>query len=272
MVDCEASKKPSSASAPANVAQWLFRTWVGMSATLSISNTGRSASAGAVRHALAVASLLLAGGTQAQTPACDQLKNILGARIDPSIRGFTLETVRGDAPVPPGAKVIGTCEVNAYKILFRRGGDTRPVPFGGSASTPAPAPAPPPKPAPTPAAVPPPPPPAPAPVVKPIPTPAPLPSVAPPPAPKPEPEKLSVSEAPAPRSIAPVVAEPPAPAQVDTAPAATAEPLSPRGGFFARHWQWVAPLVSVPLLIWGWLWYVRRRDYDEAGLPRGPRL
>ena len=233
-----------------------------MSATLSTSNTGRSASADVVRHALAVASLLFAGGAQAQTPACDQLKNTLGARIDPSIRGFTLETVRADAPVPPGAKVIGTCEVNAYKILFRRGGDTRPVPFGGGASTPAPAPAP--KPAPAPVA--PPPPPAPAPVVKQISTLASSPSVAAPPAPKPEPEKVSVSEAPAPRSIAPVVAEPPAPAQVDTAPS------SPRSGFFARHWQWVAPLVSVPLLIWGWLWYVRRRDYDEAGLPRGPRL
>jgi Protein of unknown function (DUF1161) len=221
---------------------------------------------------LALASLLVGVEAQAQTPACDQLKNTLGARIDPSIRGFTLETVRGDAPVPPGAKVIGTCEVNAYKILFRRVGDTRPVPFGGSASTPAPAQAPAPKPAPAAAPVPAPPPPAPAPVVKPIPTPASSPSVALPPAPKPEPEKVTVSEAPAPRSMAPVVAEPPAPAQVDTLPAATAEPSPPGSGFFVRHWQWLAPLVSVPLLIWAWLWYVRRRDYDEAGLPRGPRL
>ncbi|MBC7996094.1 MAG: DUF1161 domain-containing protein, partial [Rhizobacter sp.] len=99
-----------------------------------------------LRHALAAASILFTSGAQAQTPACDMLKNTLAARIDPSIRGFTLETVAGDAPVPPGAKVIGTCEGNAYKILFRRGGDTRPAPFGGSA----PAPAPTPKPAPAP--------------------------------------------------------------------------------------------------------------------------
>lgn len=231
-----------------------------MSATFSTSNTGRSASADVLRHALAVASLLFAGGAQAQTPACDQLKTTLAGRIDPSIRGFTLETVRGDAPVPPGAKVIGTCEVNAYKILFRRGGDTRPAPFAGSASTPAPAPAPKPVPAP----VPPPPPP---PVAKPAPAPASLPSVALAPAPKPEPEKVSANDVVALRAEAP-----PAPAPLDAAPAAAAEPAPQGAGFFARHWRWIVPLVSVPLLIWAWLWYVRRRDYDEAGLPRGPRL
>lgn len=212
-----------------------------------------------LRQALAAASLVLASSAQAQTPACDQLKNTLAARIDPSIRGFTLETVRGDAPVPPGAKVIGTCEVNAYKILFRRGGDTRPVPFGGSASAPAAAPAPAPKP-PAPAPAPPPPPPVPA--VKPAPAPA----------PKPEPEKLGANEVLATRTVEPTVTASPIPTPLETVPVATAEPAQQRSGFFARHWQWVAPLVSVPLLIWAWLWYVRRRDYDEAGLPRGPRL
>ncbi len=201
------------------------------------------------------------------------LKNNLAARIDPSIRGFTLETVAGDAPVPPGAKVIGTCEVNAYKILFRRGGDTRPAPFGGGAPASAPAPAAPaPKPAPAPVPAPPPPPP-PAPVVKPTVSPAPSPSMSPPPTPKPEPEKASVSEVLAAPSTTPAAAEPPAPTQLDSATAAaTDEPTPERGGFFARHWRWLVPLVSVPLLVWAWLWYVRRRDYDEAGLPRGPRL
>ncbi len=246
-----------------------------MAATFLTNNTRRSATAIGLRHALAAASVLLAGGSQAQTPACDQLKNTLAARIDPSIRGFTLETVRGDAPVPPGTKVIGTCEVNAYKILFRRGGDTRPAPFGGSATAaaaaPKPAPAPPPKPAPAPVPPPPPPPP-PAPVAKPTPTPASSPSVALPPAPKPEPEKLSVTEVVAARSLAPAVTTPPVPTQLNTVPTATAEP-SPRGtGFLARNWQWILALVTLPLLAWAWLWYVHRRDYDEAGLPRGPRL
>ncbi len=212
--------------------------------------------------------MFVAGGAQAQTPACDQLKNTLAARIDPSIRGFTLETVAGDAPVPPGAKVIGTCEVNAYKILFRRGGDTRPAPFGGNATAPALKPAP--------AAPTPPPNPPPAPAAKPVPTPAPPPPAAPPPAPKPAPERVSLNEAvmmgPMAPPSPPVTA--PAPrAQPDPAPAASAEPSPLHGaGFMARHWQWIVPLVSVPLLAWAWLWYVRRRDYDEAGLPRGPRL
>jgi Protein of unknown function (DUF1161) len=231
-----------------------------MSATFSTNKTDRSATAVGMRHALAVASVLLAGGAQAQTPACDLLKNNLAARIDPSIRGFTLETVPGDAPVPPGAKVIGTCEVNAYKILFRRGGDTRPAPFAGSAPAPAPKPAP----------APPPPAPPPAPVVKPEPAPTP---VAPPPAPKPEPERVSGNEAVLMGPVQPPVIAPPAPPQPDPTPAVVAEPASPAGAsFIARHWQWLLPLVSVPLLAWAWLWYVRRRDYDEAGLPRGPRL
>src|SRR6266568_1442863 len=67
-----------------------------------------------------MASMLLAAGAFAQAGACDQLKATLAARIDPSIRGFSLETVPGGTPVPPGAKVIGTCEGGARKILFRR--------------------------------------------------------------------------------------------------------------------------------------------------------
>ena len=254
---------------------------VGMSATVVTNDRkqtrvthrapGRPAAL-ALCRLLAAASALVASSAQAQTPACDMLKNNLAARIDPSIRGFTLETVAGDAPVPPGAKVIGTCEVNAYKILFRRVGDTRPAPFGGNAPASAPTPAPkPPAPAQVPAPSPP-PPPAPAPVVKPAVTPASSPSVAPPPAPRPEPEKASVNEVLPTRSTAPAAAEPTAPTQLDTAAATAEEASTQRGGFFTRHWRWLVPLVSTPLLVWAWLWYVRRRDYDEAGLPRGPRL
>ena len=74
------------------------------------------------------------------------------------------------------------------------------------------------------------------------------------------------------RTVVPAVTAPPAPTPLDTAPAVSAEPLPQGDGFIAHNWRWLVPLVSVPLLAWAWLWYVRRRDFDEAGLPRGPRL
>ena len=75
-------------------------------------------------HVVAVvaSSMLFAAGAQAQTP-CDQLKSVLAARIDAAgARGYSLEAVPAGTPVPPGAKVIGTCEGGASKILYRRGG------------------------------------------------------------------------------------------------------------------------------------------------------
>jgi hypothetical protein len=71
-----------------------------------------------------VASMLPVQGAHAQANACDQLKVRLAARIDPSIRGFALETVPASTPVPPGAKVIGTCEGGAKKVLLRRSVNT----------------------------------------------------------------------------------------------------------------------------------------------------
>jgi len=65
-------------------------------------------------------SMLLAAGAQAQTP-CDQLKGALAARIDAAgAVGYNLETVPAGTPVPPGAKVIGSCEGGTSKILYRR--------------------------------------------------------------------------------------------------------------------------------------------------------
>jgi Protein of unknown function (DUF1161) len=81
-------------------------------------------------HVVAVvaSSMLLAAGAQAQTP-CDQLKAVLAARIDAAgARGYSLEAVPAGTPVPPGAKVIGTCEGGASKILYRRGAGARPAP------------------------------------------------------------------------------------------------------------------------------------------------
>jgi len=42
--------------------------------------------------------------------------------------------------------------------------------------------------------------------------------------------------------------------------------------FMAEHWRWIGALVF--LLIAGaiWVWQAHRSAYDEAGLPRGPRL
>ncbi len=80
-------------------------------------------------HVVAVVafSMLLAAGAQAQMP-CDQLKGVLAAGIDAAgARGYNLETVPAGTPVPPGAKVIGTCEVGTSKILYRRGGAARPT-------------------------------------------------------------------------------------------------------------------------------------------------
>lgn len=60
----------------------------------------------------------------AQTPACELLKEQLGGRFEANgVRGFTLEAVPVDTPVPEGTRVVGNCEAGRYKVLFRRGAD-----------------------------------------------------------------------------------------------------------------------------------------------------
>jgi hypothetical protein len=221
--------------------------------------------------ALPAASLLLAAGAHAQSSGCEDFRNKLAARVDPSITAFTLDIVRSSEPVPPGAKVFGTCDGGAYKILFRRGGTTRPAPAASStaaapASAPvraAAAPPPPPKPVAAPASAP---------------SPAPRASLAAPAvAPAPVPQALK----PAGASASPVVVarvpdrvEAPAVVQAPLAEAAGAQAApEPEGpGFMARYGQWIAALLL--LLIAGglWAWWAHRNAYDEAGLPRGPRL
>ena len=42
--------------------------------------------------------------------------------------------------------------------------------------------------------------------------------------------------------------------------------------FMAAHWQWIGALLLVPVAAWLWAWRAHRSTYDDAGLPRGPKL
>lgn len=239
----------------------------------------------AVCRALALvppASMLLASGALAQSSGCEQFRDKLATRVDPSIRGFTLDIVASSAPLPPGAKVFGTCDGGAYKILFRRGGNTRPVPSGEAAvaaasavqakpAAPEPATKPPavqtertPRPAAT-ASVP-------GPVAPPPPLPAPVAAtpVAPPAL---EPDKPVVTPA---REVDPAPDRTPPPAPPTEPPAQAASQSTPMTsgdfGFIAGAWHWLGLLLLLPVAGGLWAWYAHRSAYDEAGLPRGPRL
>ncbi len=231
---------------------------------------------------LCTAPMLLAHGAQAQSNSCELLKQTLSARILPEIKGYAMDDVPSKTPVPPGGKVIGTCEGGARKVIFRRFGG--PPLTGDSAAGSAPAasaqaatPAPPPRPAPAASA--------PAPVAQKE-------------APKPKPEPV----VPAKPVAAPVVASPVAKPGVATAPVASAPapavvalvspapvekpaepqpepPASPtppvdgdEPGFFGTYGHWLWLLLALPLAAWLWSWVAHRMAYDEAGLPRGPRI
>lgn len=211
---------------------------------------------------LTLAALLLSQGAQAQGSACDQLKATLAARIDPSIRGFALDTVPAATPVLSGAKVIGTCEGGAYKILFRRSGGA-PSPNGsaavveGPASTPATSRA-------TAAAI------KPAPIKPPADENASVP-------PKP---LVSVVGAAAPASAAAATmtyaiepaAAPPAPVVPDPTPADSPSLAQRASAFFSHYGYGFAALALVILGPALWRWFAHHRAYDASGLPRGPRI
>lgn len=223
-------------------------------------------------------SVLLASGAHAQSSGCEQFRDKLAARVDPSIRGFTLDIVPASTPMPPGAKVFGTCDGGAFKILFRRGGNTRPVPSGEAAESPASAvQAKAPEPAPKPPAVQadrtPPPAvaaPAPSPAVPPRPAPVTPPPSAP--APTREPDKpvaaLAREAEPAPDRPAP----PTAPAEPTPAAAESTPKVAQASGFMAGAWRWAWLLLLLPIGGGLWAWYAHHSAYDEAGLPRGPKL
>jgi hypothetical protein len=43
-------------------------------------------------------------------------------------------------------------------------------------------------------------------------------------------------------------------------------------GLMEGKWPWLGAVLALPFSAWLWAWVSRRRAYDSAGLPRGPRL
>jgi len=64
----------------------------------------------------------------------------------------------------------------------------------------------------------------------------------------------------------------PLPAQADMTDAPKLSLAQRATGFVTDHWRWILPLALLPLLGWLWAWHAHRSVYDEAGLPRGPKL
>lgn len=64
----------------------------------------------------------------------------------------------------------------------------------------------------------------------------------------------------------------PTPAPVVPMAAKPAEPAASGPGFLSRNWKWVAGGLVLVFAALAWAWVTHRRDYDEAGLPRGPKL
>ncbi|GEM_PF-1654285 len=234
----------------------------------------------AILATVPVASMLLARGAYAQASACDQLKLALTARIDPSIRGYTLEIMPAGVPVPSGAKVIGTCEGGARRILFRRWGATPSPANASTAVEPASAPQATAAPAQTtrrmadtqgnraaqPAAT----------SVS-----SSMPRLGSPsneagssvPTPIAEPHESAAGAGggEVARAIDRVAVQATQPQRDNSAVANV--PLAQRAsGFLGRYWQWMAALVLVPLAVSLRAWLAYRSAYDEAGLPRGPKL
>ena len=206
-------------------------------------------------HVVAVVafSMLLAAGAQAQTP-CDQLKGVLAARIDAAgALGYNLETVPAGTPVPPGAKVIGTCEGGTSKILYRRGSAARPTAHTLEAAHPAS-------------------------TVRA--TNVPQEQARRPPgvegdrssrptaAPASSPAQGVVSQS----TEATSALAQPQPTLPDK-PAATKEPPAQEeaSGFMADHWRWIGALVFALLAAALWVRHAYFSAYDKTGLPRGRR-
>ena len=211
------------------------------------------------------ASMLLAAGAQAQTPACDQLKATLAARFEASgVRGFSLEAVRAGTPVPSGAKAIGTCESGAFKVLYRRWAAARAAADPASAVAPAATP---------PAVALPDAPSRRTPIAKAERSVQPMPASAPP-------SSIQAPEKPMPgdagkAEVAPAVDRAvvqPAPVNTDATPAPNTPAAQPPSGLIADHWQWLGAVGLLAALGGLWFWRARFGAYDKDGLPRGPRL
>ncbi len=226
------------------------------------------------------AMLLLAPGAQAQSNACELLKSELAARIEATgVRGYSLEDVPADTPVPPGARAIGNCEAGARKVLYRRWAAVQASSADAGAAVPATVAPPrvvPDKPAPrstvaqTDRAAPPATPSAPGPAPR---ASAPA-SAATTPGRAPEKPVLAASASgvvvvPA---IERALAQPAPQAQPVKTGAAQSTWAQRAADFTAENWRWLLALIVLPLAGLGWAWYAHRSAYDEAGLPRGPKL
>ena len=82
----------------------------------------------ATRLTLAAAAVALALGTSGaawaqQRKDCNELKSEIEAKIKKNgVDKFTLDIVDKDAQVEEGAKVVGTCDGQTKKIVYKRGG------------------------------------------------------------------------------------------------------------------------------------------------------
>jgi hypothetical protein len=185
---------------------------------------------------------------QPLSSACEEFKTVLVGRMDPSIRGYAMETMPANAPTPDGGKVIGTCEGGALKIVYFRFG--APAPAATS-----PAPLPPTRPA--------------------APSAAPSPTATAPVAIPPAPKTLTTpATAPATPAVAPSVAPVQATARVEPEIAAPQGPsaFGQVADFMAGKWPWLLALLTLAIAGGVRAWWVHHNAYDAAGLPRGPRL
>ena len=223
---------------------------------------------------------VVAPGARAQSANCEAFKARIAASIEAKgISGYALDFVPRRTAVPPGARSVGTCDGGAYTLLYRRwagagtpaaasAADAEPAAQPASAAEAkaeskaasraakaktAPSPRPAAEPAPT-AALPPPPP------VSQAPSPAQPASAAP---------HAAVSQTPM------------APAAVTRSPGiavAAAAPPAVTGSTttfddIARPVVWgVVGVLAAYAGLRAWRRWRYRRYYDEAGLPRGPRI
>lgn len=252
-----------------------------------------------IHRAWAVLALGLAAApaVHAQSANCEAFKARVAASIEgKGISGYALEWAPGRAAAPPGARAVGTCDGGAYTLLYRRwagagaaaaataaatataaanGSDAQPtaqtaaddaaksVPKGAARAAARAKPAPLPKPAaePAPVAVPTPP-------ISPAPSPAPSVAAT---AAAPKAPAVVAAVVPPPRGDAPPA--PAAPPAVPAAPPAAAAVTTRSFDDAARPVVWaITGLLAVYAGVRLWRRWRHRRYYDEAGLPRGPRI
>jgi hypothetical protein len=74
-----------------------------------------------VRLVVAMLVLGLSGSVWAQRKPCEELKAEIDAKIRKNgIDMFTLDVVEMDAQVMEGSKVVGTCDGQTRKIVYKR--------------------------------------------------------------------------------------------------------------------------------------------------------